>query len=365
MRPSWSISSFSLLLFFAAFTTFFSCKKAVITEYPQEEEQEPVYFENAPYQTLSEYGFFVGPMKDQVAVEGVIPVQPASKLFTDYAKKKRWIWMPEGRSASYSQDGEILDMPEGTMLIKNFYYDNMQPSGETKILETRIMFLRDGEWIFGEYIWNDAQTEAYLDLTGSSRSISWIDENSNLQSTNYRFPSDTECLICHKRDTKAIPIGVKPQNINFDYDYDDGTMNQLDKLISVGYLEPNVPNNILSTVDYSDPTQDLDLRLRSYLDINCAHCHGENSHCDYRPIRLAFSETADPLNIGLCVDPDEFINSALTSIIAPANKDRSVMYFRLSATDENVRMPLLGRSMVHQEGVQLLEDWINAHPDCN
>ena len=75
-----------------------------------------------PYQKLSEYGFFTLPMKNQIPVEGVIPYEPASSLFTDYALKNRFLWMPEGVKASYNGDHEILEFPIGAVLIKNFYY---------------------------------------------------------------------------------------------------------------------------------------------------------------------------------------------------------------------------------------------------
>lgn len=354
---------YSILLFLSLGTFFiiFACKKEV-------QEVEPVAvdpFEGAPYQTLSEYGFFTGAMKDQNPSTGVLPYKTASKLFTDYARKKRFIWMPECATAKYNGDAEILDMPVGTALIKTFYYNNVLPSNETKIIETRIMIKRSSGWIFAEYIWNDEQTEAFLDMNGSYKNISWLDDNNNQQTANYRIPSETECKICHKFNDAPIPIGVKPQNLNWAYDYGSGPVNQLQKMQEVGYLDQSLPGSIVSVVDYTDDTQSIDLRMRSYLDINCAHCHSEGSHCDYRPIRLAFDETEDPVNMGLCVAPDEQINTVLTNIIAPANKDRSVMYFRLNTDDEDYRMPLLGRSMVHQEAVDLLEEWINAHPDCN
>jgi len=69
--------------------------------------------------------------------------------------------------------------------------------------------------------------------------------------------------------------------------------------------------------------------------------------------------------MGLCVEPDEIINTTLINIITPANKDRSMMHFRMMSTDENVRMPLLGRTIVHQEGLDLLEEWINWKTTCN
>jgi uncharacterized repeat protein (TIGR03806 family) len=323
-----------------------------------------VNLETVPFPELSDYRFFTGDMKDHTPNAGVIPYEPASGLFTDYAHKKRFIWLPEGTQGTYVNDHTVLDLPVGAALIKTFYYDNVQPSGNTRIIETRVMIRKASGWIFANYVWNDEQTEAYLDLNGSYTNISWM-EGSEVKSTSYRIPSGTECQTCHKLNDQPIPIGIKPQNMNIDYPYSSGTQNQLQKLISIGYLANNLPGNIVSTVNYMDQTKTIDQRFRSYVDINCAHCHSEGKHCDYRPMRLAFSETSDPINLGLCVEPEEFINSTLAYIIKPSDKVRSMMYYRLGSTVQSERMPLLGRSIVHEEGLQLLEDWINWKTTCN
>lgn len=44
-----------------------------------------------PYQKLSDYHFFEGDLKLQIPALDVLPYQPASALFTDYAHKKRFI----------------------------------------------------------------------------------------------------------------------------------------------------------------------------------------------------------------------------------------------------------------------------------
>jgi len=358
---------FFLLLIVIAFQCVaYSCKKKPTTE-PYEEPVDntgvSVNLQNVPYAKLSDYRFFTGDMKNQQPNTDVIPYAPASSLFTDYAKKKRFLWIPGGQKASYVADNEVLNMPVGSALIKTFYYDHMQPGDVTKIIETRVMIRKSTGWIFADYIWNDEQTEAYLSLTGTNVNISW-DQNGQNMSTSYRIPSETECLTCHKIDNVAVPIGIKPQNMNWDYPYSSGAMNQLDKLVGLGKLNDNVPDNILSTVDYNDETQSIDLRYRSYVDINCAHCHSEGKHCDYRPMRLGFSETSLAINMGLCVEPEEYINSALVYIIKPSDKNRSVMYYRMNSTAPNERMPLLGRTVVHQEGVDLLEEWINWKTIC-
>lgn len=319
---------------------------------------------NVPYPNLSDYRFFTGALKDQIPAEGVLPYKPASSLFTDYALKKRFVWIPKNRKASYVADHEVLNLPVGSVLIKTFYYDNVQPTGETKIIETRIMIRKGTGWIFAEYVWNEDQTDATLQMNGSYLPIAWL-ENGSPKSTTYRIPSETECLTCHKTNNLPVPIGIKPQNLNTIYPYTSGSENQLQHWVSKGILNNNLPSNIVSTVDYHDINQPLKTRLRSYLDINCGHCHKENSHCDYRPLRLSFSETTVPSNLGQCVPPDEVIDPVLLQIIVPGNFNKSVMHFRLNSTDESTRMPLLGRTLVHDEGVQLLKDYILSIDDCN
>jgi uncharacterized repeat protein (TIGR03806 family) len=338
------------------------------TDVPDPDPVSPVVLDltAVPYQNLSDYKFFEGPMKDQNPSLGVLPYEPISSLFTDYALKKRFVWMPKDAKASYDSDGTILNFPTGSVLIKNFYYDNVQPGGVRRIIETRLLIKKTSGWIFAEYVWNADQTEATLNMNGAFTSVSWLDSNGELKTVdNYRIPSGSECLICHKIFDDAIPIGPKPQNLNSNYNFTDGSSNQLSKWISHGYLENNLPNSIETVVDYKDTSKSLNLRVRSYLDIQCAHCHQQDSHCDYRPIRLAFSETISATNLGICVPPDEVVDPSITNIVTPGNVLRSMMHFRLSTNEEQYRMPLIGRSVIHNEGVQLVDEWINSFSGCN
>ncbi|HQV37214.1 MAG TPA: hypothetical protein PLC36_12950, partial [Flavobacterium sp.] len=257
----------------------------------------------------------------------------------------------------------LLELPVGSVIIKNFYYDNVQPGNVTRIIETRIMIRKAEEWIFAEYVWNTEQTEAFLDMNGSNTSITWIDENNVTKSTSsYRIPSGPQCMTCHKSNEVAVPIGIKPQNINFNYTYSTGSKNQLSKWIEQGYLENDLPGNIVSTVDYRDTSKPLELRVRSYVDMNCAHCHRNNSHCDYRPMRFAFGETTNLVNMGVCVDTQDMAGfpSALSKIVTPGNSNRSMLHYRLNTADPAYMMPLIGRSMIHEEGAALIQEWINS-----
>src|SRR5690606_5777463 len=190
---------------------------------------------NMPYDNLSDYNFFEGNIAQHNPVYGVVPYEPISSLFTDYAHKKRFIWMPENVSASYVSDTEVLNFPVGTILIKTFYYDNVLPANTTRIIETRLMIKKETEWVFANYVWNTGQTEASLDLSGSFTFIEWTQDGETL-STNYRIPSETECHTCHKKSEIPIPIGPKPQNLNKLFNYETGSQNQLQKLVDMGYL---------------------------------------------------------------------------------------------------------------------------------
>jgi uncharacterized repeat protein (TIGR03806 family) len=316
----------------------------------------------APYQTLSTYRFFTGAMKEQVPNAGVLPYEPITSLFSDYAKKKRFVWMPPGVMATYAGDHQVLDFPDGTVLIKTFYYDEVLPDNEPRIIETRLLFKRNGNWNFADYVWNADQTEAYLDMNGSNTPVAWLDGNGVQRNIQYRIPSAAECQTCHKVNFDPVPIGPKPQNLNSDHVYQDGVRNQLEKWVEMGYLQSGYPSNITTTVRWDDESQPLDLRVRSYLDMNCAHCHADERHCNYRPMRFAYNESEDLVNLGVCVPPDDPIAPEYTEIVARGNPARSMMHYRLTSTDETVRMPLLGRTVAHDEGAEMIRAWIASLP---
>lgn len=330
-------------------------------------DQSPVILDlnEVPYAKLSSYNFFKSPMKNQVPVVGVVPYDLINTLFTDYAQKNRFIWMPQGVKAQYISDEQPLEFPDGTAVIKNFYYENTLPNDETRIIETRLMIRKDGEWKFANYVWNDSQTEAFLDLNGSDTEISWL-LNGEFKSTTYRIPSESECFICHKIEESAVLIGPKPHNMNKVFNFEDGPMNQLEKLKRYGYLDAqSLPSNISQMPDWTQVSNPLEDRMRSYLDVNCAHCHQEMAHCGYTPIKLNWEMTSSHDNLGLCVPVSEPL-PGMSFTVTPGNPERSGMYYRFMSTELSIQMPLIGKSMIHEEAGELMYEWISQLPndDC-
>ncbi len=311
-----------------------------------------------PYDKLSQYKFFDGEIKNLQPAYKVLPYDLNSSLFTDYAKKKRFVWMPEGQKAAYTADGSVLNFPTGAVLIKNFYYDNVQPGNTTKIIETRLMIKKADGWIFANYVWNDEQTEAFYTEEGSTVNISW-NEGGVVKTANYEIPYIQQCAQCHQDNAVRVPIGTKPQNLNKTYNYAEGSNNQLAKWVAEGYLQDNVPGTITSTVDWTDTSKSLDLRARSYIDINCAHCHSAGGECNYTPMRFGFADTTNPANLGICspLQPGYFI-------IAGRRINNSDVYLRMNTTNASQQMPQVGRTIVHTEAIQLMKDWINSMENC-
>jgi uncharacterized repeat protein (TIGR03806 family) len=348
-----------LVLFFYS---FLSCSKEDYTEI----ETYPVVLDLAkvPYPKLSDYNFFKGNIKEQKPSYGVIPYKPNSELFSDYALKNRFVWMPNGVKATFNGDGNVLELPVGSALIKNFYYENVQPNNTTKIIETRIMIRKSTGWIFANYIWNDEQSDALLTTQSTARDLSWKDANNVVHTLNYRTPEvDFECLRCHSTFNNQIinPLGIKPQNINYNFNYAEGSKNQLNKLIEFGYLENNLPDQINSTVDFNDTSKSLDLRVRSYFDANCAHCHVNGGEASMHNLRFAFNETINPVKMGVTAHAAHYLEGYNNVTVTPGNVNLSILHYRINTENDLLYiMPPLIRTKRHTEAVQLIETWINS-----
>jgi len=321
-----------------------------------------------PYDKLSDYNFFTGNIADQNPQPSVLPYDLNTALFSNYSSKARFIWMPEGKTTAYNPDRE-LDFPVGTVIIKTFYYDNdfNDPSAGRQLLETRLLIRQDTAWQFASYLWNDEQTEADFSVVGKQVEVTWKHYDGSDRSTLYLIPNKNECKGCHNSDNVIHPIGPKIRNINKDFAYADGTMNQLDKWKSMGYLA-DFPTDAPRVPAYDNPLDGtLEERARAYIDVNCAHCHNPRSPANTTGLFLNYDET-DPTRLGICKQPVAAGQGSggFEYGIVPGDADNSIMTYRMNSVEPDVAMPELLRSVVDVEGVELIRDWINAMPpdDC-
>ena len=318
--------------------------------------------DNSPFLTLSDYGFFKGPLQYLIPSDGVLPYTLNSELFSDYAYKARFVWMPQGSAAQYRKD-EVLDFPLGTVLIKNFYYplDMRNPHGERRLIETRLLVNTHSGWENYPYLWNEDQTDAEYYPFGKFTNVSWFDKNGEKQHVNYMQPQKGQCKSCHIVDDNVMPIGPKVRNLNGVFDYgEQGKHNQLVYWQQLGYLEGYNPNEIQPrNAVWNDSSEGLDERARAYLDINCGHCHNPKGPGNTTGFYLD-APTMDPKELGVCKVPVAAGRGSgnLSYDIVPGNPAKSIIHYRMASDEIDIMMPEIGRSVIHYEGLDLIASWI-------
>jgi hypothetical protein len=72
---------------------------------------------------LSEYAFFEGNISALSPAANVFSYEVNAPLFSDYAEKARFIYLPPGQSMEYSAE-QAFECPTGAVIIKKFYYWN-------------------------------------------------------------------------------------------------------------------------------------------------------------------------------------------------------------------------------------------------
>lgn len=287
---------------------------------------------------LSAYNIFEGTASNLIPSEDFELLELSSALFTDYAHKQRLVKVPEGTSIAKLSDGS-LDFPDGTILTKTFFYfnDERDTSLGKRIIETRLEIKESGTWNIATYLWNESQTDATLKLDGQDTPVSWINSQGNNRSTLYHVPTQNECMTCHQSNSTLSPIGPTLLNLNKTVNRNGTELNQLAHLQSLGLLEQFSVTDIPQMVDYNDLNASLSDRGRAYLAINCAHCH--NPQAWNIPAAKNF-------------DFRHEIPFELTGI--QNGKDK------ISRNVLNLEMPFIGTTMMDEEGVALLIEYLNS-----
>jgi uncharacterized repeat protein (TIGR03806 family) len=319
---------------------------------------------NAPKMNLSEYGFFAGNMAEQKPVDGIIPYTLNTPLFSDYAEKLRFVKIPEGRTVDYNAT-EVLAFPVGTTIIKTFYYPNdfRDVAKGRRLMETRLLIHEETGWKALEYVWNDEQTEAVLEVAGDTKEVSYVYSDGKKRTQQYSIPNLNQCKGCHNREEKMTPIGPSVRQLNGDFTYQSGTENQLKYWQKAGLLNnmPDLKDCPKLAVWNKPETGTLAERSRAWLDINCAHCHNPKGPAMTSGLNLSIHET-NPTAMGFNKTPVAAGRGSGNRDydIVKGNPDKSILIYRMESTDPGIMMPEVGRKTTHKEGVELVRSWIKS-----
>ncbi len=338
-------------------------------------------------ETLSEWGLFTVRDGRIVPHAGMVTYELNAPLFSDYAQKWRTIWMPQGVSAHYRED-EAFDFPVGTIVTKTFYYPTpaaaqapqqsgtvLKPTPATyqagvdgldlknvRLLETRLLIRRAAGWVALPYVWNAEGTEATLERTGTQIPLTLEDGRTRSRFV-YSVPNQNQCGGCHAtdfRDRKLWPIGLKARHMNRTFPGPGGEINQLKRLEAVDYLTGS-PQRMPANAKWQDPHANIPSRARSYLDVNCSHCHSRIGPARTSGLWLD-TGTTDARHLGICKPPVAAGRGTggRPFDVVPGKPEESILVYRMQSTDPGEMMPELGRSLPHHEALDLVARYIKT-----
>lgn len=353
-----------IVAFFLIFFGYVSCSdNESVVEIPQHLE---VNWQDAPFEKLSDYGFYKGNLNDLTPHPSLILYEPAAELFTDEAQKQRLIWLPKNTQMTYQSANRSPAFPEGSIIIKSFFYEKALPNATRKILETRVMLKRGSGWEFYSYVWNDEQSEANLSQTPIWVDLEWISDQGGNKATQYVIPSPNQCALCHGNGADAKPLGMQPMQLAMPLKSATNGVSQWADLIEKNKIV-NAPNVLpIQMVSPWDTQKSLNERARSYLHVNCAHCHSEVGNASNTPMRLDYTLTVNnSQNLGICVQPVHQVVGEQMRIVTPGSPNQSQLYYRMGQSLNEWQMPNFGRTIHDTRGLQLINDWITSLENCD
>jgi len=318
---------------------------------------------------LSETGLFAD-LAAGIPAVGVREYRPVATMWADHATSQRWLALP-GDSVVTTARGHPWSevswaFPSNAVLAKTISLELVAGDpGSRRRLETQVLH-QDGEaWQAYTYRWNAAQTDADLVPAAGDSVVLKVQDAAapgGIREQVWRFHSRAECFRCHNfwpGTTLAFgwdSLAGKPLT---------GTARtELARLADLGLVrETRAPETpIASLRDPADASAPLEQRARTWLHLNCAHCHrfgAGGAVAAYFNAEL----TVDKLRI-LDLPPQRGgFGLPDPRILAPQDPWRSVLYLRASTTGGG-HMPALGSRLRDEAGLTVLRDWIRTVGDA-
>jgi uncharacterized repeat protein (TIGR03806 family) len=321
-----------------------------------------------PFPTrLSQTGLFasVAALRPHPAA---LPFEVSAPQWADGATLERFAALPGLERTEQKPQlnaGGSWTLPNGSVLVQTLSLDLVDAAGKParKRIETRLLVRQQGEWTGYSYRWNAGQSDAELvPAAGAAAELEVADpaEPGGRRDQTWRFPSRTECLVCHSRAAGFV-LGFSPLQLDRDHDYSGTIDNQLRALEHIGVFAGALPERREDRPRLVNPYEaraPLEARVRSYLHVNCSICHvpegGGNSRID-----LGLTTPLDKMRLVDEGPSHTRLNIPDARLIARGSPERSVLYQRISrrGTDQ---MPPLASTEVDRTAIKLIAEWIRG-----
>ena len=287
------------------------------------------------------------------------PFAPQYPLWTDGARKSRWIQLPpDARIDAREVDRWVF--PVGTRFWKEFAFNGRK-------VETQLLWRASpDEWSYATYVWNEAQTDATLAPPEGVRGVVEI-----APGKRHTIPSRQDCRTCHENGGTPV-LGFTALQLSDDRDP------------AAPNAEPLLPGmltvrTLVQEQRFESPHPELtaqppripgDPRTRAalgYLTANCGHCHNEHSSvATVRfPLLMPAYASSDQTNetIGKLLMRTANWNlphlpPGTTPLLTTGAPDLSALFVRMRSRRPSSQMPPLGTVVPDREAIDLIAAWI-------
>lgn len=331
---------------------------------------------------LSEAGVFTSIPEHRLA-EGVVEFSVNAEMWADHATAIRAIGIPGQETVKLHPDStevagssflRIMDFPQDTVLVKTLALEMVQGDPLTRrFIETQVLHYDGWTWRGYTYEWNEEQTDAELvDAAGARRlfKISDADAPSGQRKQVWQFASRGQCVRCHNPWTEHTLAFNLPQ-LNRPRETAGQTVNQISWLRQTRVFEhvaqvrgvvqqPVAVEQMPRLTDPHDSSETIEARTRSYLHVNCGHCHRFNGGGSAY-LYLTYDKSVDQMAAVGRRPSQGLFGIQNGQILMPGDPFRSILYYRMSKLGPG-HMPHIGSQVIDQQGVALVHDWIRQIP---
>ncbi|MBN9121486.1 MAG: PQQ-dependent sugar dehydrogenase [Planctomycetes bacterium] len=344
---------------------------------------------------LSDTGLFANVAKLTPA-DGVIAFYPNVRQWQDGATAEYLIALPNRAAVSFFDKprqlpGQVfwhdfkMQFPAGTVLVKTISLDVVEAKQRVdRRVETQILHHDGEDWRGYSYAWRKDQTDADLVPADGAEVTFTVPVAPTITGKSFEkrlegrtrehvwtYHSRTQCLTCHSSWSEyALAFTARQLNRPLLFAVGGGNApNQLVWLTQQGYAKRVAADNkTLPPFDtesvkkepalagINDP-EPLDLRARSYLHVNCAHCHRFGGGGGQVVLELDISRPLKETGIFDVKPRQGDFGLPDARVVAPGDPYRSVLFYRMAKFGRG-RMPHLGSEFPHARGLDLIAEWI-------
>jgi hypothetical protein len=297
---------------------------------------------------------------ERVLACNVLPYTPAYELWSDGAKKQRYVLIPAGKKVDTSDPLDPV-YPTGTKFWKEF----KTPDG-AKLLETRLLEKSADGWIYTSYVWT----------ADAKNAIQMNDGVPDVLGTGHAVPTRDQCDECHRgRKDKilgwdAFLLGPGAQGVtNAD-------------LAKLGFVDSGKEFPTLAI-----PGNDVERAALGYIHANCGiSCHNNNMRAKAKDTGLMMRLEKDMLSAASATPvmrtglykvpgtnakyggittpggaaPRDYFRS-----FVPGDTQRSLSLVRMMTRGADGEMPSIASKKVDDAGVAIVRAWIEQmSPDA-